>query len=660
MSRRRDDIQGVRAVAVLLVLGYHLAPGAVPAGFVGVDVFFVLSGFLVTSLLVDGGGTLRGLGRFLVRRARRLLPAAGIALAATLLAGLIVLPRSRWNDLATQVIASSLQVENWFLIVTGREYSADHSPSAVQHFWSLSVEWQTYLLWVALFALVGLTRLAGRRRLTTVIVGVIAILSLAATVTVGFGWPSATYLATPGRIWQFGAGALLALFPSPPLRSAAREVLAASGLAAIVASAFLLDPATHPGLPALAPVLGTCAVLVAGAGDSATATGRALSVRPLTWIGDRSYEIYLWHWPILVLLVSLSGHPAGPLSVIAILVATLVISSVSLRWIDDPLRRRLPLRPALALVATCALLGPAIATPVVVSTAVLRSQLETALDPDHPGALALDPGAAALVPEATMVPDVRVAVDDYGDPGPDLRCLRPAVDPVPCAYGDVDADRVLVLAGDSHAWQWLPTLDLFGTRQGWRIETLVRPSCPLAPTQVDVPGIGDDGQCALWRENAINLLVREKPDVVLVGGLTPDGYETIDYHVDDLDAFVHGYIDVWDRLASAGIRVGAFRDTPYFPQDVPACVSESPNDPDRCAGVRAEVLDVHPDPIVIAAQESDTALIDLSDAICLPATCPVVVGNVLVYRDRHHLTATYGRTLEPALARELARLGLLG
>lgn len=658
----RDDIQGLRGLAVLLVLAFHLAPRLLPAGFIGVDIFFVLSGFLITGLLLKtSSGRGSGLGTFLARRARRLLPTAGLVLLAALGASLLVLPRTRWEQVATEAVASALQFENWWLARSGAEYSAAEVASPLQHFWSLSVEWQIYLIWMLLF---GLAAIALRSRARVALLGAVAltVASLGFTLLSGPLDADLRYFATPTRVWEFGVGALLAFLPA--LRGArwVREAVAAAGLVAMIGGAVLIDLATHPGASALLPVAGAAAIIQVGRSGQATVIGRVLAAAPLRAIGDHSYAVYLWHWPVLLLvLAAMDTTSPGVGEILAVLLITALLSLATNLWLERPVRERMPLRRALVTAGLAVVLPTLAALPVVSATAALRAQLAvTAPSPEHPGALALGAGADETLPDVPFIPDVAVAGEDRGDTGPDLHCLTPRVTPVVCEFGDLTANRVIVIVGDSHAWQWVPVLDLVGRDLGWRVESLVRPSCPLAPTGVDIPGIGDDGDCALWRENALRLLESERPDVVLTTGLTPSGYEAIDFHVADVATFADGYLGVWSRLTNAGITVGAIRDTPYFPVDVPGCVAEHLRNPDFCDSSRAEVLDPSDDPLVTAAERARVPLIDLSDAICRAATCPVIIGNVLVYRDRHHLTATYARTLEAALIGRLEDHGLLG
>lgn len=653
----RDDLQGIRGLAVILVVVYHLVPAALPGGFVGVDVFFVLSGFLITGLLFGRPDAAPPrLRDFLARRARRLLPAAGLVITATLLIGSMLLPATRRGGLAVESLTSALQVENWLLALTRAEYSTTAFAGPLQHFWSLSVEWQTYVVWMGLFAIAAA---CGRHRRTVAFVGILATTALSLVVTLasdGFD-DELRYFATPLRLWEFGAGALLVFLPTLTRSRPSRELLAALGLTAIVASGFVVTTAGHPGPLALLPVLGAAALIEAGRSGDPSLGARVLSAAPLRIVGDHSYAVYLWHWPVIVLALAVTrSDTLTPAGIVVALVLTAALSFATTRWLENPVRRRLALRPALVTAGALTLVPTLAAASLVVGLGLLRN---TAPDPDHPGALGIDPVVAVQLPDVAFIPDVSVAGDDRGDAGPDRECLTPEATPVVCRFGDPNGERVLVIVGDSHAWQWVPTLDLVGKRAGWQVESLVRPSCPLAPTGVDVPGVGDDGECAAWRENALHLLERQKPDLVVTTGLTPAGYEVVDYHVADAATFTRGYVEVWQRLAAAGIDLAAIRDTPYFPVDVPECVAARLDAPVACDQPREAVLEAHEDPLVAATATSGVPLIDLTDWICRPAVCPVVVGNVLVYRDRHHLTATYAQTLEPAMTARLRGLGLL-
>ena len=288
----RPEIQALRALAVGLVVVYHLWPDAVPGGFIGVDVFFVISGFLITALLlreIERTGAV-SLSAFWARRARRILPAALVTVFACGLVMAAVVPMSLWPQWLDEMRASTLYVQNWQLASDAVDYFAiaEHTPSPVQHFWSLSVEEQFYLLWP-----VVLLATARNRRALVGGMAVLTVLSLAYSLFATATNPAAAYFVTPARAWEFGAGGLLA---AAGAASRPSRLLCFAGLTAIVAGAFAFSVATpFPGWAALVPVLGAMAVIRAGAAS------RALAVRPLQFLGDISYSLYLWHWPLIVL-----------------------------------------------------------------------------------------------------------------------------------------------------------------------------------------------------------------------------------------------------------------------------------------------------------------------------------------------------------------------
>jgi peptidoglycan/LPS O-acetylase OafA/YrhL len=657
----RADLQGLRTVAVLLVVVYHLSPGRLPGGFVGVDVFFVLSGFLITRMLageLDATGTIR-FGRFLQGRMRRLFPAAAVVLAASLIATVVVLPSTRWLDTAWHVLASALQVENWALALETTDYLHPQTgPVITQHFWSLSVEWQVYAIWIGLFALALLARRRGRPRFALVAMVLVTALSFATSIVMGALDPAAGYFLTPTRVWEFGAGAIVASVARRLASRVGREVAGWAGLSAILVIAVVIPPVPFPGWIAAIPVLATAAILFVGDPVRPTSLERVLGLRPMVLGGDLSYAIYLWHWPVLLVFLAVAGLGSpGVLGSLLVVGLTVALAALTTRFAEQPIRHGVVnRRVVLGLIAagTAPLL---LAGLMFAYVAQARQQLtEGGVDARHPGALALDPGLAGFVDPAPLLPDPSVAFDDLGPIGPDNHCMLSRDVPIVCEFGDPDADRTLVVAGDSHGWQWMALFDEFGQRAGWRVESLVRPSCPFAETGVDVPGVGDDGTCGAWRTAVMARLLETPPDLVVTAGLTPFGYEFSDYHVDSPAEFADAYVAAWDRLAQAGIDVVALRDGPYFNGDMLECVAEHRGDEQACWAPRVEAF--HEDPLVEASSRAGVPLLDLSDGICGPVRCDAVVGNIVVYRDRQHLTATYTLTMLPLLSSGLREAGV--
>lgn len=495
----RADIQGLRGVAVGLVLLYHAGAPGFSGGFVGVDVFFVISGFLITGLLVkEATATGRvALTGFYARRVRRILPAATAVLLFVTAATVITLPRTRWDDTAAHALGSAAYVVNWLFAADAVDYlEAGAPPSPVQHFWSLAVEEQFYVVWPVL--LVGVTALARRRggRVSQRWIGAgvlaVTIPSLAWSVLHTAGDPAAAYFVTTTRLWELGIGALLAVLV-PVLRRLPPPVatgLGWAGLAAVLWAGVAYSTATvFPGSAALLPTLGAAAIIAAGTAEQARrGAGRLLSARPLTWVGDVSYSLYLWHWPLLVL----ASYRLGDLDVVqslAVVAIAVVPAYLSFRFVEKPFQHTPLLRRdgrALAAGLALTILSTGAAGTLMVASASASPRQSTADD---------------TVSRGAPVPTVRPTPGDVLDFGPaavaaaednpsvyDDGCHRPQAesDVVWCEYGVPDGATTVALVGDSHAASWVPTLQVLAEEHGWRLRTATKSSCPLADADLTV------------------------------------------------------------------------------------------------------------------------------------------------------------------------------
>jgi peptidoglycan/LPS O-acetylase OafA/YrhL len=663
----RRDIQGLRAVAVGLVVVYHLYPDLLRGGFVGVDVFFVVSGYLITGHMVremHTRGAIDLLG-FYARRARRLVPAATVVLLLTWLASLLLLPGSRLAATAQQVAASAVYVQNWLLARSSVDYlTAEDAASPVQHYWSLSVEEQFYLGWPLLLVLAGvLARVLGWtwRRVALVLGGAVCALSLAASVSLTAGNGAAAYFVTQTRIWELGLGALLAVLagrPTMPLGIArpARWL----GLALVVASAVLYSAATpFPGTAALVPVLGTAVVLAAGAAEPRT---RVLGSAPMTWVGDRSYALYLVHWPAIVFYESWSGGEIGTLDGPVVLAASLVAAWLLTRYVEDPVRRS----RAFASQGRGLALALAAALPVVlVLTHVLPQGARTADAAGRPGAAVLagdaepvEDSLESAIPSAAEAALERPVYYDR-DCEPDTQTPGTAV----CTFGETRAPTLTVaLVGDSKIGQWLPALQRIGEERGWAIVTYLRSRCAWTQTQT-VVGAGDDSpytRCAEWGRDVLDRLRTDPPDIILTSDRPSVGIP--DHPEADAEshaAIAQGMLPYWRAMEEQGTDVVAIRETPEMGVNVPDCVSAPGARVTDCDRATRKAVTDH-GPVVLAAEAMGAAvpLIDMTDLLCTEETCSPVVGDVLVYRDKHHLTRAYVMTLAPYLEERLTSAGI--
>ena len=663
----RPEIDGVRALAVVAVVAYHAGVPGFGGGFVGVDVFFVISGFLITGLLageVERSGRLSVAG-FYGRRARRLLPVAAVVTVATVVVGWWVLSPLDRGDLSADALATSTYTINLRLAAQHYDYlRADLFPSAFQQFWSLAVEEQFYLVWpLVLWAAVR--GAAARRRAAVVVAGVVAV-----SFVVSLWWtrtaPEWAFFALPARAWQLGLGALLALGWArvERLDDRVRAVAQLVGLAVVAAAVVGLSSATAwPGWWAAVPTVATLLILVGPPAGRATA---GLGWAPLTWVGVRSYSWYLWHWPAMVFAAVALDRDIGGWPALLAGLGALALAHVTYALVEQPVRRapRLVASPrasvALGLAVTVALAG---------SFAVLHATRADVLGPGASvaegdgGPAPIDPerlDAAALVEQvpANLTPALAEARDDVpvvfsdgcnGDLG------SSAVDAArvqACTYGKAGADRTVVLVGDSHAAQWQPALAVLAEDAGVRLVVLTKSACPLADLTVDNQLLGRPyTECDTWRDEVVALLGDLEPDLVVAASsmrydaAAPDGSGT----EADAGDWTAGLTRTLGSLAGSA-PVVFLGDTPYPAGDVPACLAEHLSDATACALDRGQLAFDLARVEAQAASDAGVPLVPTVDLVCGQQRCPVVVGRHLVYRDASHLATPYVERLAPQVA----------
>ena len=665
----RPDIQGLRAIAVSLVLVYHLQPTLLQGGYVGVDVFFVISGFLITSHLLQHpprtGGDLAG---FWARRIRRLLPAAFLVLAATAVASRVLAPVTQWEAIATEIAASALYVQNWVLAATAVDYlAATNLPTPTQHFWSLSLEEQFYLFWpVVILAVAWIAR---RKQMALEPVARAAILlviaaSLVVSITATASEPASAYFVTPTRVWELATGALLATLPvlvATRLPAWVASAAAWTGIAMITLAAVTYSGATpFPGSAALLPVLGSALVLVAAARGPRSPTP-FLALRPVQHVGDTSYSIYLWHWPLIVLAPYVTGT-LGWVDTAVIVVATLTLATLTKVLVEDPFRAGDMIR---GLVPTYRFAAVGMVVLVAVSAVqVAEIRVRTGQAVAQASAVEMRAtdcfGASAIVrgfdacpqdPAASPVPEPVVAKTDRSDAyADDCWTNAPYTDRTICTYGD--GPLRVALVGNSHAGQWLPPLQVLADRRGWTISTFLVSQCNLtdAPLQFDASARTDTCLAyGRWVQeqtsgDAFDLVITSARQSVPVLGET---YATTP------GPATAGYASYLARWAAEGTRVLVLHDTPdpgRTLKSVPDCLASNPGNADTCAGTPDSWAWM--DPLYDAAQAAGHAAVDTHDPrqwLCTDTSCPAVIGTVVVYFDASHMTATYARTLAPYL-----------
>ena len=653
---------------MLTVVLCHAGLPFAQGGYAGVDVFFVISGFVITRLLLgerESTGRI-SLSRFYARRAKRLLPLAATVVAVTLvLASTDAFSAGGGVDeVSGDAIAAGLYLANWhFAAEAGDYFASPELVSPLQHFWSLAVEEQFYLVWPLL--LLGLVLLLGSRGGPTprnrvaLVVGAIAAASFAHALAVTGADPGPAYFSTFARVWELALGALLALVPlGARLPRPAAAALGWAGLAAIVfATAAFGDDSGFPGAAALVPTLGAAALIAAGAARSAGAPTRLLALRPMQAIGRHSYALYLWHWPVLVLAAARWG-PLSPAEGLVVAALAAVPAVLSHRWIEEPFRRsqlhvRRP-RHALALAPACAVLvvGLAILVPAI------KPAVPTLAAEKVRGAKVMRPGAAVQTRATGLRPTPRNASKDRSRAYTD-GCLAEERHKRSkrCAYGRRGSSRTVVLFGDSHAMQWFPAIESLSQRRGWRMLNLTKAGCPVPDALVHNKVLRRAyHECTAWRRHTLRRIERERPRLVVVSSAT--FYRVMDGSRQRSRAesgrLLHdGWVRTLRRLVATGANVVALEDTPAPPNLVPRCVARSMKKLGRCAFPRRQGLSFPHYATRAAAEVDGVKLVDAAPKFCLRRVCPAVIGDVLVYRNGGHVTATYARTMSTWLGRRL-------
>ncbi|GAA3740777.1 peptidoglycan/LPS O-acetylase OafA/YrhL [Spinactinospora alkalitolerans] len=646
------EVQGLRAVAVLLVVVYHIDADLIPGGYVGVDVFFVISGFLITTMLIrevhrEGRVSLAG---FYVRRIRRILPAATLVLAVTGVCAYLLLPLTRLEDTALQLIASAAYAENLYLAHQAVDYlAAEAAETPVQHFWSLAVEEQFYLVWPLLF--IGWAWMRPRvRRGGDLILGatlLVAAASFACSVWLTATEPAQAYFLPQTRMWELAVGGVLALALARwGLPERVRWPLGWAGLAAIAAAAWGYDSATaFPGYTAALPVLGAAAVIAAGQGR--WSAGDALACAPARFVGDISYALYLWHWPVIVFTVSVSERELTPVTGLLVLMLSVLLSWGTKITVEDPVRRAAALRtfkPALAFAVAAILVVAVIGGGHLANLQRLRT---VDFDPAvHQGPSALaEPVPTALT--EPVYPSPLEAEDDLPDVYSDgCQASNDDTEPRHCVYGPDDAAVEVAIVGDSHAAHWVPALQEVAERHGWRLHTYTKASCAFTDTLITVPEGAPYLQCREWNEGVMRELESLGPDMVFTSSSVNAKAAEAESREEGDERITEGMTRLWDELSDSGSRVVVIRDSPRTKSQITECVLRHTDDLSACTRAREDALS-REDPQVEAAQrtEARTDVLDLTDRFCAGPDCPAVIGNVLVYRDSHHITATYSRLL---------------
>jgi peptidoglycan/LPS O-acetylase OafA/YrhL len=644
------------------VLLYHAGVPGVTGGFVGVDVFFVISGFLITLALkaeADREGRI-SFSRFYGRRMRRLLPPAALVLVFTVVIAAFVLPVTRAQSVVEEVFYSAIYGINYHLALEGVDYqNATAPPSPLQHFWSLAVEEQFYIVWPLLIAL---CLVVGRRRhYTKLMVGAIALLSAAtllASILQTPQDPSLSYFSIHTRAWELGAGALLALAHNRLVMPQwVRATLAWAGLAAIVATAFLYtDQTLYPGWAAIVPVAGSAAVLAAGTLGTVPSVQRVLGHGVMQYMGKVSYAWYLWHWPLLILLPAWAGREFGWGLNLELVFLAFWAAVLSYFLENAAARHSLSLRGWLGAGSVMSAVAVVVALVVLVTLPNLEgtgqareaAPLGTA---DLTGVTqAIDASVGITELPSNLTPALDVAMDDLSRAN-DEECLLGFKDTrqATCLYGDPQGDKTMVLVGDSHADQWFTPLDEQARAHGYKLYSWTKSACPIA----EVDNVWSDqlkrtyDECMSWRSDIRERVQELNPDVIVSSQSDHVVWDSL------TDAeWSRATVDGLSEMSGTSSRVVYLQDTPYVGEDPVACLQENLADASQCAVPTADAFQIFPERHSAVRSAVETAgfqFVDTLPFFCTD-TCPAVVGNMTVRRDAGHITNTYAAWLSPMLA----------
>lgn len=673
-SSFRSELQGLRALAVGLVLLYHLWPDHISGGFVGVDVFFVVSGFLITGHLyreLSTSGTI-SLRKFWARRVMRLLPLAFTVLVFSLVVMLFFVPQTVWGMNVRQILGSLFYVENWVLAIDSVDYmAAENEPSLVQHYWSLSVEEQFYVVLPLLLLGAYLTTKFLRRNspkpninalkvFVWTLLGITAVTFIFSVLYTNYNAAQA-YFVTPTRFWEFSIGGLLAMMPAAtklPIKF--QNILGWVGVIFIFVAAVTYSGDTaFPGYTALLPVIGAALFIRYGSHERTTGIYWWASLKPALRLGDWSYAIYLWHWP-LIIVASYQLEPFDWPYKLGLIFLTVFLSAVSQKIIEDPLRHAKPFkipRHAFTLMASNIAIIAA-ATYFVPQALSPETNQEVAIE-ECTGANALmndceDRGLEGEPAISTTQVQLESEEPTYTE------CIVPEgytdFDGAGCSLGasPEDADYTLAVLGDSHARAWLPMMDDIGKENNWNIQGYTKSGCtpvPLSSAEPDADQASKDESDAcedFILDSSEEFQSDDSIDAVVTAASPTDRdfYDASGSSSDEIAA--EALNAMWQEWDDAGKSVIVIGEVPHFEEmNGPTCVESHPGEvaeacslpADEVIGGRGTILTTVADNV-----SSSTSFYNPVPGICDDERCYSMVGGLITRFDHHHLSSDFSRS----------------
>lgn len=643
----RTEIQGLRGLAIVLVVVYHLWGHGRVSG--GVDVFLMISAYLMVGSFVRRGTSFE-VWNFLVNRFRRLVPHAILVIIVVVIAAYFFVPPVRWEALLGEAQASALYYQNWHLIGESANYYDDNNmvASPLQHYWSMSVQGQIFVVWPFLMVLaIGLHKLTktNLRVILGIIFGAITGASFAFAVVMVNNDPVPAYFHTLTRAWEFALPSLLAVLPSRQLPRPLALVMGWVGVLAVIFAGLIVGGFNFPSWAALLPLGGASIVVLAGSPGGKLSADWWLSRGVMAVIADRAYAIYLWHWPVMVCYLTLVGEPsASLLGGLLVMAIAFILSDLSTRLVDRGFLRwsKLQLkRVAVPMMVVCLLL--AVAT-VQVGHRMVAQLNEGPQDPDiQPlGAAAVVPGQPAAQPDSVndlTPPATRISedIEESEGMGPCPADMEPKawVTQLCAEYlPPGEPTRTVMIVGDSHAYQWQTPLLEMAKEYNWRLASVTYPACRMKP-----PGLSENEECENYNNGVRDFVLRHHPDAVfsVATHTFPDAPEVID----------PDYFPAMQPFVDAGIPVVSMRDNPRFPWSMPECLQTEGLDAPMCNPPLEQKMAPVPLMDEVAAVPGFGATMDMTEFACPGGICSGAIGNVYVYHDDNHFSLTYARSMRP-------------
>lgn len=618
-TRKITQIQGLRALAALLVTLFHAK--WVSGGFIGVDIFYVISGFLITGLLlreIDRTGTIN-FTEFYARRFKRLLPTSFFVLTITAIASWLLIPATMRASLGRDVIAASLYVSNYLFAWWQADYqNLDATPSPVIHYWSLAVEEQFYVVWPLLILLFStFAKRLNNKIILTYLVAAITISSFIFSIYQTEASPIWAFYSLPTRAWELGLGALLVLLP--PIK--AKKFVGLIGFLLIILSAFIFNESTaFPGVNAALPVLGTV-LLIATINSWPPFLNDVANSRLFQWLGEISYPLYLWHWPLLVLPSTYFARPLETYERLIAIAATILFADLTHRFIEEPYRNK-KLLPSLVYKRVA----------YVTSLSVFMGALIMFSNSDKIDVSGIN-GAVSLAQIKA-----RPLVYDDGCHANYAQTQSPK-----CEYANLESDKVMVLYGDSHAAQWFPALLEIANRSGYKLISLTKSACPSVETVRKDQGGFKMSRCAKWRENTTERIRQIQPDVLVMSSF--QYFAQPPQFKDRTKWWNDGQRKLLRDVKDSSSQLIYITDTPHPMRDIPACLTN--NSISKCnTSQRSENLSI-----------SGFKVVDPNPWLC-SNVCPAVKDGVVAYRDASHISVDMSIALIPRLTQALRDLGV--